>query len=66
MLSCKEVSHLNSQRFDRQLSLRERFKIFLHLRACDACSGVLRQLRFMRQAMQQYRAGSPVGKDKGR
>lgn len=66
MLSCQEVSHLNSQRFDRRLSLRERFKIYMHLRVCDACAGVLRQLRFMRQALQRYRAGPPPGKDKPR
>jgi hypothetical protein len=59
MLSCKEVSHLNSQRFERSLTLGERVKIRLHLLACDACARVLKQLRFIHEAMKQYRIGPP-------
>ncbi len=57
MLSCKEVSHLNAARFDRPLSLRERFQVWLHLKFCDACIRVFSQLKFMRETMEQYRVG---------
>lgn len=60
MLSCQEVTHLNSQRFDRRLSLGERFKIMLHLRACEACNRVLAQLTFVAKALERYRAGPPT------
>lgn len=63
MLSCKEVSRLNSQRFERPLTLREQSQIFLHLRLCDACKTVLAQLKFMQQAMSRYREGSPMKRD---
>jgi len=55
MLSCKDVSHLNSARFDRFLTLRERCLVWLHLKICPACRRVFAQLRFMRHAMQRYR-----------
>ena len=60
MLSCKEVTQLNSQRFDRRLTLGDRFKIMLHLRVCEACNRVLAQLIFMEKALERYRAGPPT------
>jgi hypothetical protein len=63
MLSCKEVSRLNSERFDRPLTMLERISIWLHLRFCDACKKVLAQFRFMHQAMTQYREGSSSRSD---
>ena len=60
MLSCKEVTQLNSRRFDRRLTLGERFKIMLHLRVCEACNRMLAQLTFMEKALERYRAGPPT------
>jgi hypothetical protein len=55
MLSCKQVSHLNSARLDRPLTMRERLQVWLHLKFCETCRRVLAQMRFMRQAMRRYR-----------
>lgn len=55
MLSCKEVSRLLSQAQERRLTVLERVKLHLHLRVCVACTRFARQLRFMRQALRQYR-----------
>lgn len=51
MLSCKEVSHLLSDRMDRKLGFMERVRLRMHLAMCAACSRVERQLDFLHQAM---------------
>jgi hypothetical protein len=56
MLSCKEVTRLLSQGEDRRLGVFERIKLGLHLRVCIACARYSRQLVFLRDAMQRYRA----------
>jgi hypothetical protein len=56
MLSCKEVTRLLSQGEDRRLGVVERIKLGLHLRVCIACARYSRQLVFLREAMQRYRA----------
>jgi hypothetical protein len=40
---------------DRQLSLRERLGLRLHLLLCDACSRFSRQIALLRQAVRQWR-----------
>ena len=37
MLNCKEVTRLISESFDRNLSLRERFGLRLHVMMCSTC-----------------------------
>lgn len=54
---CKEVFRLNSERFERRLTWRERLQIRLHLRVCEACRAVEKQLRFIHEAMRRYREG---------
>lgn len=56
MLSCREATRLLSQGEDRRLGAFERMKLGLHLRVCIACARFSRQLVFVRQAMQRYRA----------
>lgn len=55
MPSCREVTRLNSQRFDRPLSVRERLAVWLHMQGCQACARIFAQLRFMRKTMRRYR-----------
>ena len=55
MISCKDASHLISQMQDGPLSWFARWKLRLHLAACDACTKFDRHLRFLREAMQKYR-----------
>ena len=55
LLSCKDVSHLVSQMQERSLGPFERWKLRLHLAACDACMRFEQQMRFLREAMRKYR-----------
>jgi hypothetical protein len=53
LLTCKEATHLASQKLDRRLGLGERILFHLHLAVCDGCSRVARQFSFMRKAVRQ-------------
>jgi hypothetical protein len=52
---CKDISHLVSQRQDRDLTTFERIKVEWHLAVCSACMAFEKQMRFMREAMRRYR-----------
>ena len=39
---------------DRQLSLRDRIKLRLHLHWCVACTRYQQQVAFLRKALQRY------------
>lgn len=54
MLDCKHASRLVSQSMDRQLSLRERLGLRLHLLLCDACTQFSRQMTLLQQAVRQW------------
>ncbi len=55
MLSCKEASMLLSQTQERDLGLKERFFLHLHLLLCDGCANLRKQLAFIRTAVRRYR-----------
>jgi predicted nucleic acid-binding OB-fold protein len=55
LVSCKDVTHLLSEREDRPLSTFERIKLEWHLAVCKACMAVERQFRVMHEAMRRYR-----------
>ena len=55
LLSCKDVSHLVSQMNERKLGPLDRGLLRFHLAICDACNRFERQMRFLREAMRQYR-----------
>ncbi len=55
MLTCKDASHLLSQRQERPLSLRERLGLRLHLWMCVSCRRFEQQLALMRRAMRALR-----------
>lgn len=52
--SCKEVSELLSQAQERPLTLKEKFGVYIHLPLCEGCRNFLKQLRFIRVAVQRY------------
>ncbi len=54
--SCKEVTTLVLQGYDRRLALGERIVLRLHWRVCGACAAFRRQADFMDQAMKRWRA----------
>jgi hypothetical protein len=53
MINCKEASKLISQSLDRQLTLRERFSLKLHLMICEFCRQFSQHLQAMRVALRQ-------------
>jgi Putative zinc-finger len=48
MLDCKQTSQLISQSLDRQLTMRERFALQLHLMVCKFCKRFSQQLQIIR------------------
>lgn len=53
MLSCKEVTHLVSQSYDRRLSRVERWSVRVHLWYCLGCRRFARHVEFLRMALQR-------------
>jgi hypothetical protein len=52
-MSCNHAHQLMSERMDRPLASDRAWRLWLHLRFCDACSRVERQLEVMRSAMRR-------------
>lgn len=63
--SCKEVSALLIAREDRDLPLRDRLALRLHLAMCEACPRFERQVLTMRNAMKQWRQYANDPADRG-
>ena len=57
LLSCKDVSRLLSRAQERPLTGWQAWRLRMHLAACDACTHVEAQMRFLRRAMRRLRAG---------
>lgn len=50
MLSCREATHVMSAAHERELGLRERIALRLHLLMCKGCTNYSHQMSFIRQA----------------
>lgn len=50
MLSCKEATHVMSAAHERELGLRERIALRLHLLMCKGCTNYNHQLSLIRKA----------------
>lgn len=53
MLTCKDASHLISERLERPLGAREHWGLRLHLWLCANCRRFERQMALLRQALRQ-------------
>jgi predicted anti-sigma-YlaC factor YlaD len=53
MLTCKDASHLISQRLERPLGWRERMGLRLHLLMCQYCRRFERQMALLRTALRK-------------
>ena len=56
MLTCKDASHLISERQEHRLSMRERWALRLHLWLCISCRRFARQIELLREAIRAYSA----------
>ena len=54
MLNCKQASELLSQALDRNISLREKILLRLHLLICHGCSNFSKQMAVMRNMCRSY------------
>lgn len=52
-ITCRQAHQLLSERLDRPLETGDRWRLWLHLRFCDMCSRVERQMDFLRQAVRR-------------
>lgn len=59
MLTCQQVTHLLSEAQDRELRLKEKLPLKLHLMMCSGCANFRQQLDFLRRACRQYPAVGP-------
>jgi hypothetical protein len=57
MISCKEVTRLVSEGYDRRLGLVERWRLRAHLRVCKACPRFVAQMEFLARTLSEYRHG---------
>jgi putative zinc finger protein len=53
MLRCREISKLVSESMERDLPLRRRLEVRMHLMMCRMCSGFARQVRLLRLAARE-------------
>lgn len=54
MYTCKEVTRLVLEKYQRRLSWRERLGVRIHYLICDACTRFKQQMQFLRQAARRY------------
>lgn len=54
MLSCKKASMLISVKMDRQLTIKERLLLMMHVLMCKSCAQVMRQIKGIRKLVQAY------------
>ena len=59
MLTCKEVSMLVSESFDRELALRERMAMRMHLAMCSLCRTYSRQVALLRSILKGAAKSAP-------
>ncbi len=53
LIPCRHAHELLSERMDKPLAPGDRFRLWLHLKVCDMCARVERQMDFMRRAMRR-------------
>ena len=59
MLTCQQVTRLLSEAQDRELRLKEKLPLKLHLMMCSGCTNFRQQLDFLRRAAREYAQGRP-------
>jgi hypothetical protein len=58
MLNCKTVTHLLSEAQERELGVKERMQLALHLSMCSGCRNYKKQIGFLRTAARRHPAGA--------
>lgn len=63
MLNCKEATRLCSEALDRELALRERLTLRMHLMMCSGCSNYQEQMAFIRRMTARFARGELAAHD---
>ena len=63
MMSCREVTRLMSQGYERALTLRERVALKVHTMMCLGCTNYGKHMIFLRKAARSYREGRHGAED---
>ena len=63
MLRCREIAKLVSESMERDLPLRRRLAVRIHLMMCRLCAGFARQIRLLRRAAHEH--PDRLGPDEG-
>lgn len=63
MLSCKEVTRLVSEGYERKLTLGERMSLKMHTMMCIGCTNYTKHMDFLRRAARRLREGG-IGEDR--
>jgi hypothetical protein len=61
MFSCKDTVHLASESLDRNLRLRQRLALRIHLLMCPPCARLRRHLLFLRDAARRLQGEADRG-----
>ena len=56
--TCHEISRLVSESMDRELSVRERLGLWMHLKMCKLCAGFAEDMRRIRDVIREKLAAS--------
>ena len=54
MLNCKQATALMSQRMDKDLGLRQKMGLQMHLMMCSGCRNFRKQMEFLRQSCLKF------------
>lgn len=57
MINCHQVTRLVSESQERQLGLKERMSLKMHVAMCSACRNFSRQIPFIHDSMRAYADG---------
>ncbi|MBR0565871.1 zf-HC2 domain-containing protein [Azoarcus sp. L1K30] len=66
MLTCKEATRLSSEALDRELNLRERLSLRMHILMCTGCTNFEEQMRHLRKITRRYASGEASSGDDDR
>ena len=65
MMNCKEATRLLSDAQERELSLKEKSTLKIHVMMCSGCSNFARQMNILRDFSHAYTKGGEDGGDDG-
>lgn len=60
MITCKEATALAAKSQDASLTFKQRIQLRIHLCVCRLCTRYVRQLQFLKQALQRLNDNPPM------